>query len=239
MRTDLEDAAVLARADALLSRGERLRRDRFMFERNRREFLLTHALLRLALSRHAPAVGPREWTFREGPHGRPEIDGPTRAPRLAFNISHTEGLGACLVADEGEVGVDVEAVDRPRDPVRARNLAGIAENFFAPYEIGALRALPELEHRARFFTYWTLKEAYIKARGLGLALPLDRFWFELQGERGALPTGIRIDIAPELHDDAARWVFTLRAPSARHLLATALAGPPSAAPIVVGPPLLK
>jgi 4'-phosphopantetheinyl transferase len=95
--------------------------------------------------------------------------------------------------------------------------------------VAALRALPLSQQRARFFDFWTLKEAYIKARGLGLSLPLERFWFTVSA--GA----IGIDIDPSLGDHPARWRFTLRAPSPRHVIATAVEAPGE---IVEGPALL-
>jgi 4'-phosphopantetheinyl transferase len=147
----------------LLSPEERARGDRYLFPRNRHEHLVAHALKRQALSRFAPSVDPRDWRFVAGEHGKPSIVEP--ACRLRFNLSHTDGLVACLVALEAEVGVDVEQTARRSDTV------GIADRFFAVPEVEALRALPESAQRARFFEYWTLKEAYIKARGMGLALP--------------------------------------------------------------------
>jgi 4'-phosphopantetheinyl transferase len=95
------------------------------------------------------------------------------------------------------VGVDVERMDRRTETVR------LAERYFAPSEVRALRALPAAEQPRRFFAYWTLKESYIKARGLGLALPLDQFAFHLDDE------AIRIAFDPRLVDNPARWRFAL------------------------------
>jgi hypothetical protein len=93
-------------------------------------------------------------------------------PDLRFNISHTDGLIACAVTIGREVGVDVET----RRPSLLHDVAG---RHFAPREVSDLRSLPELEQDRVFFDYWTLKEAYIKARGFGLALPLGDFAFKL------------------------------------------------------------
>ena len=103
---------------------------------------------------------------------------------------------ACIVASGADVGVDVETVARKTDT------AAVADRFFADPEVAALRALPAEAQHKRFFEYWTLKESYIKARGMGLAIPLGDFWFTL--EAGAAP---RIDFAPRLLDDPARWAF--------------------------------
>ncbi len=220
-------ADALDRCASLLSPDERARRDRFYFEYSRREYTFAHALARLALSRHARGIAPREWTFVDGAHGRPEIAGPATAPPLAFNLSHTDGLVACIVADGAEIGVDVENAERRWSGVT------LTDRYFAPSESAALRLLPVEQQRDHFFRYWTLKESYIKARGLGLALPLDAFWFSLEPE-------IRIAFAPSLPDLAERWRFVQRRATARHWLAVAVGEAPGApAPrIIDGPALL-
>ncbi len=78
----------------------------------------------------------------------------------------------------------------------------IAGRFFAPAEAAALRVLPSEEQQQRFFDYWTLKESYIKARGMGLSIPLESFAFDLED-----PARIRVRIKPGLQDDAERWLF--------------------------------
>jgi len=84
---------------------------------------------------------------------------------------------ACLIAPSQESGIDVENVERPGETIE------VADRYFSCFESAALRALPvEAQHR-RFFEYWTLKEAYIKARGLGLSLPLEQFSFHIEADR--------------------------------------------------------
>jgi len=209
------------RSNAALSAEERGRLERFLLDRNRREFLLAHGLLRHALSQHAPAVAPSEWRFASGPHGRPEIAGPPAAPPLRFNLTHTDGLVACVVTASGEVGVDAEAIDRPVQP------AEIATRFFAPAEVAALRAQPEERQREYFFRCWTLKEAYLKACGSGFSLPLDRFSMAIDG------LGPRIHFGPEIDDRPDRWRFFERQPSPRHTLAIAVGAEDGDAPPVL------
>ncbi len=110
-----------------------------------------------------------------------------------------------------DIGVDVEHTPRRTEALE------IADRFFSPREVRDLRALPAGEQRSRFFDYWTLKESYIKARGLGLAIPLHRFSFVLPP--AAEP---RLLLDPSLGDDAARWRFWLRSPTAEHRLALCL-----------------
>jgi 4'-phosphopantetheinyl transferase len=202
----ITDAALLHAYGALMTGDERARQGRFRLERSRHEHLVTRALLRTVLSRYLDRA-PTEWRFVENRHGRPEL-APGFDSRLRFNLSHTEGLIACAVTLDRDVGVDVEALDRRGETVR------IADRFFSPSEVRALRALPESERRERFFSYWTLKEAYIKARGLGLAIPLGQFSFELE-DTGRI--GISFDAA--LEDDPDSWQFALYRPSERHRLA--------------------
>lgn len=198
--------------DALLTEGERARHQRFMFERDRDLFLATRALVRATLSRYAD-VAPEEWRFERTEHGKPYLVGPTDAPRLHFNLSNTYGLVACAVSSELEsVGVDVENTTRGTDAIE------IADRFFSELEVAALHALPEARHQERFFSYWTLKESYIKARGLGLAIPLGHFSFLIEEAR---PIRIRFD--PRLEDDPERWRFRLFRASERHTLAVGAA----------------
>ncbi|TNF31586.1 MAG: 4'-phosphopantetheinyl transferase superfamily protein [Deltaproteobacteria bacterium] len=118
-----------------------------------------------------------------------------------------------------DVGVDVE------DAARRGRTVELADRFFAPSEVAALRALPEgAAQRDRFFRLWTLKESYIKARGQGLAIPLSGFAFALDGAGSAIGFSAR----PEVDDDAARWRFFGLRPSERHQLAVAVAAGPSA-----------
>jgi 4'-phosphopantetheinyl transferase len=201
--------SVLAACEALLAPAERARRDRYRFEHSRREYLLTRALVRTTLSRYAP-VEPAAWTFRENEYGRPEVD-VAGYRDLTFNLSNTRGLIACVLARDREVGVDVEDTERRGETV------SIADGFFSPREVAALRTLPEAHRRARFFDYWTLKEAYIKARGMGLSIPLDQFSFLLD----AGPP-IRVAFDPRLGDDAATWQFAQFDLSPKHRTAAAV-----------------
>jgi 4'-phosphopantetheinyl transferase len=131
-------------------------------------------------------------------------------PDLRFNISHTEGLIACAVTIGREVGVDVEHIGR-------RLTHDIAGRFFAPREVNDLKALPDDQQHKVFFDYWTLKEAYIKARGFGLALPLGDFAFKLSP-----PAPPEITFEPSLDDDPATWQFFQDWPTPQHRLGLAV-----------------
>jgi 4'-phosphopantetheinyl transferase len=195
--------------EGLLGRDEHTAAQRYKRADDRVRFVLARALARVMLSRCA-AVSPQEWRFRLTRHGRPELDMDGELAGLRFNVSHTQGLVACGVAVGRDIGVDAEHIARPISH-------DIAARFFAPVEVARLEALPPADRARAFFDYWTLKEAYIKARGLGLTLPLHQFWFELRP--GARPT---VTFTPELPDDAASWQFVQMSPTPWHRLAAAI-----------------
>ncbi|MGE0813560.1 MAG: 4'-phosphopantetheinyl transferase superfamily protein [Vicinamibacterales bacterium] len=201
---------LVASLHARLSPHEQARAARFVRPADRRTYVIAHALVRVTLSEHAPRA-PDAWQFATGVHGRPAIAAPPAgAEGLTFSLSHTSGLAAVAVTRRRSIGVDVEQVTRA---VSER----VAEARFAPAEIQALRALPADERRRAFFDYWTLKEAYVKARGHGLTLPLDGFAFTIAGD---VPPAIAF--AAGTDDRAERWQFHLSWPTAEHRLALAV-----------------
>ncbi|GAA2510089.1 4'-phosphopantetheinyl transferase superfamily protein [Streptomyces thermolineatus] len=193
---------------ALLSAEERRRCTALRRDRDRRLYVAARTLLRTALSRCAPGVPPGDWRFTTGPHGRPEPAGPPTVPRLRFSIAHAPGLAVCLVCPELDCGVDVEVTDRAVDPVR------VARRMFHPREAARVLAAAPAERGGVFLRYWTLKEAYGKARGLGLLLPPDSYAFA-PGASGAF----RLSAAD---DDGALWQFAQWHRDDRHLVAVAL-----------------
>lgn len=209
-RTDSAAPASLLDGQALLSPDERSRHARFRFDRDRQSYLVSHAFVRTTLSRYAD-VSPAEWRFRENEFGWPSIAAPARHTGLSFNLSHTAGLAVMAVARRREVGIDVESL--LRRPVEE----DVAGQFFSSIEAAALRAEPPSRRHQVFLEYWTLKESYIKARGMGLAIPLDAFTFHRHA--GAPPT---IAFAPQLDDDPATWQFVQLQPTPDHLVALAV-----------------
>lgn len=205
---DVRNPAILARCARLLNEEEIARWGRFHFEKDRLQFLLTRVLVRTVLSRYAP-VAPADWTFSNNAHGRPKISSVhPAAASISFNISHNRELIALAVTMDRAIGVDIEANSKQQAPV------DIANHHFAKAEVEELNALSVEERPYRFFEYWTLKEAYIKARGLGLSIPLDKFSFEL-----ARPGRIRLKIAKSLNDRAGDWRLWQFQPDATHVLA--------------------
>jgi 4'-phosphopantetheinyl transferase len=192
----------------LLNAEEREQEARFYFEKDRRRYLITRALVRTVLSRYI-SIPPQEWLFSTNAYGRPDIaNAEVRNACLSFNISHTHSLIVLGVTKGRALGVDVENLC-----AREASL-DIADRYFAPQEVAVLTAAPRHQQQFRFFEYWTLKEAYIKARGMGLSLPLEKFSFDYPDDHA-----VKIAIAPELTDDPARWCFWQFRPTAEYLVA--------------------
>jgi 4'-phosphopantetheinyl transferase len=202
-----QDAAFVESRAPLLAADERERGLRFRHEPDRLRFFATRVMVRSVLSRHA-AVAPADWLFEFNAHGRPQVAaGHGGAARLRFNVSHTDALVAVAVTAGAEVGVDVEDTSRPAP-------LPIADRFFSRSEATALQGLPVDERTQRFWKLWTLKESYIKARGLGLALALDSFSFDFDDA-----PDVRLVVDDDADDRPARWHFRHFAPDARHLVA--------------------
>jgi 4'-phosphopantetheinyl transferase len=189
-----EDFQASPAALALLNAEERQQQQRYIPPAKRHEYLVTRVLVRSVLG-EALGIAPEALQFVANEWGRPALaPGSTTTP-IYFNISHTDGLVVCLVSTEYELGVDTELLSR------AQSLLAMAADVFAPKELSDLAALAEDEQMLRAVHLWTLKESYIKARGMGLALPLDGFAFRFSGDR------ISLEVEAELNDDGARWQF--------------------------------
>jgi 4'-phosphopantetheinyl transferase len=185
----------LARRLRLLDETELVRYRRFRFDLHRREFLVTHALLRLTLSRYRPTP-PAAWRFAAGAHGKPTLDPPCG---LSFNVSNHPTLVVCAVTAGADVGIDVEPL------TRGPEILELAREVFSTRERAALDRLEAGLRRERAVSLWTAKEAYIKARGEGLALPLDGITMVFDGERPLEP---RVEVDPSI-DDGVRWALQL------------------------------
>ncbi len=199
---------------ALLSAEELARYRRFVFEQDGNRFLTAHTLLRKVLSRYHNTP-PQQWRFENNAHGRPSLVG--RAG-LYFNLSHTQGLCACVVSAAPLCGVDVENTQR------RNRLPGVAQRMFAEAELQQLRGCDDAAYRLRFFQYWTLREAYVKALGTGLSASSRQFWFELlDAEREPWRARLCFDEAPPQHVSS-DWRFYGWWATSGHVVAVALGG---------------
>jgi 4'-phosphopantetheinyl transferase len=142
---------------------ERARANAFRTPELRARFVASHALLRTALSSHGP-LAPDEWRFTLGPEGRPRLEDPPAD--LRFSLSHSDAHAGAALAVGRNVGIDLEEIDATVDAL------GIAGRFFTRPELEMLVACGGMERPLRFTTLWTIKEAVLKARGLGLGAGL-------------------------------------------------------------------
>jgi 4'-phosphopantetheinyl transferase len=193
---DGADPELLAAHQALLTPDELERYGSFRFERDQRLYLATRALVRTVLSNYS-AVSPGDWHFDTNEHGKPFISAPTVTPAIHFNLANTPGLVVCAVSVAHEaLGVDAERIDREVETLE------LADRYFSSSEASRLRELSPPEQTELFFSYWTLKESYVKARGLGLTLPLGQFSFRVEDEIGA-------EFEKGFADDSSLWRFAL------------------------------
>lgn len=164
------DAAEAERMSEVLSPDERRRADAFRFPKHKSAFIVARALLRHILSWYVgrPAKGI---TFKYGTKGKPALDQPD--PTLHFNLAHSENRVVYAFSKAFELGVDIEFLRRLPD------FESIARNFFSPGECAQLLGLPGDQQTQAFFNCWTRKEAYLKATGDGLMVPLNSFQVSL------------------------------------------------------------
>jgi 4'-phosphopantetheinyl transferase len=183
---------LLAQYESLLSPDERARWKTYRFERHRLEYLVTRALVRWVLSSYAP-LPPSAWRFTRNAFGRPELD---PRFRLRFSLANAPTLVACAVSRD-EVGVDVEPLARGEDVLR------VAASVLSPRENAALLRVPRSAVPDHALTLWTLKEAFVKARGRGLSMPVDELTFTVEDGR------VSLEVGPAVHDGGSAWHFRI------------------------------
>jgi 4'-phosphopantetheinyl transferase len=210
-RLDLE-AACLRRLEKTLSIDEQDRAGRYHFPRDRGAFIAARGMLRGILGRYLGRA-PETVRFEYGPHGKPRLPREDGQQRLRFNLTHSHGLALCAVAEGRELGIDIEH----HRPELAD--AAIAERFFSAREVSTLRSLPPALQQPAFFACWTRKEAYLKAAGGGLTIPLNRVEVTLApGEPAAL---LSTEAGPI---DAKRWSLSELSPRAGYTAALVVEG---------------
>lgn len=155
----------MGRGREVLSGDERERASRFHVEHARNAFILTRSTLRVLLGVYLNQA-PQSILFRLTQYGKPYLD---EAFELHFNVSHTDGLALVAFARKRRLGVDVEKIRPQPDALK------LARRFFSQREREQLESLSAAQLPAAFFRCWSRKEAYIKARGEGLSLPLNEF----------------------------------------------------------------
>lgn len=193
--------------ETLLAPEERKRRQVFRRPTNADQYLVSRALLRAALSSHAD-VEPPDWRFTADKHGRPHIIAPPGHAELQFTMAHVDGLVGVAIFRHFRAGLDIEHVDRNIGwPLPIRQVCCASE-------AAELQAMPLEQQRRRFLDLWTLKEAYSKAIGLGLAANFPSIQFNF--------------VNNEVHlagDRARSWNFVQKIDTDGYILTLAINGP--------------
>ena len=152
----------------ILSEKEKERAGKFHFPRDRNRFVICRGILRILIGNYLHR-DPADIDFTYNQYGKPSLANAQGEEDLRFNVSHSNELALYAFARSCEIGVDIEFIVAKEDELQ------IAERFFSPTEVGALRTLRTDLHTEAFYLCWTRKEAFVKARGEGLSLPLDQF----------------------------------------------------------------
>jgi 4'-phosphopantetheinyl transferase len=206
----IEDVATREQLSRWLSVEERDRMQKFHAPRHRHTYLVAHALVRGALAREL-GCAPSELMFENNAFGKPNLVWPDTSAKLEFNLSHTEGMCVVALSNSSRVGCDVESLNQPDLEV------DIARNFFTPEESEEILMHSPAQQVQRLLTYWTLKEAYIKAEGQGLSMGLDTFYFSLQDNQPP-----RLMLKSGAQPPSAQWQFKQMMISDHYLFSLAL-----------------
>jgi 4'-phosphopantetheinyl transferase len=178
----------------LVSPDEQAKADRFQFEIDRRRFIVARGCLRTILAGYL-GIAPAAIQFSYGNHGKPKLATQTAsASQLKFNLAHSGDRAVYAFTLIGEVGVDLERIRPDFDGDE------VARRFFSPSEVACLNQFSVAARQQAFFQCWTRKEAFIKAKGLGLSIALDQFDVTLAADEEAALLRTRWD-----ESEAARW----------------------------------
>jgi 4'-phosphopantetheinyl transferase len=191
-----------------LSPEEQAQHDAFHFQRDQLRYLLTRTMVRRLLAGYL-SVAASDLVFETNEYGRPRLVGDQNHLALDFNLSHTSDYIVCALMREGKVGVDIESYWRKRD-------LNVAADFFAPTEVKQLMELNESDRNKRFVEFWSLKEAFIKGAGKGMAIPLHAFYYRLQPGQISFAD-------PEGWGGRQLWHFRMLEAPESHILALAAA----------------
>ncbi len=187
----ITEQALLDEYQALLNSEEQKRFDRFVFPKHKKQFLISRALLRSVIGQYLNQH-PESLIFARNAYGKPRIASFEQSLPISFNLSHTNDLSVLAVSLDNDLGVDVEYLTRKVDILK------LAERFFSKQEYSELATLDVKKFDERFFKLWTLKEAYIKACGMGLAIPLRDFSFNFSNNEFGVSFDEVRDDNPEL-----------------------------------------
>ncbi|WP_028866124.1 4'-phosphopantetheinyl transferase family protein [Psychromonas aquimarina] len=211
----ITDLTVLKSLKSVLTQSEIEKVQRYRSPKAQHNALITRAFVRFVLSQYAE-IKPQDWSFTISEHGKPELNNTT--PALRFNLSHNDDLLVCSVCLGHDIGCDVENLSR-RISVEA-----IAKRYFSAEEYQSLKDLAPALQRRRFFEYWTLKEAFVKATGLGISQGLDTFSFKITApETGKLNSNISLSFSQKSPiKNEKDWYSCLTYPDQKHCVAVCI-----------------
>jgi 4'-phosphopantetheinyl transferase len=211
---EITDKNILDEYHSILSTEECEKFKRFHFDKDRHSYLISHALVRKVLSSYCN-VKPDAWSFTDNQHGKPNISPEIKCPALKFNLSHADGMSVVVVSLDNDCGIDVENTQR-----KSRTSA-VAERMFAPAEVAAMQSGNDSEVQRKFFEFWTLREAYVKAIGTGLGGSSKEFYFSVD-EQGDSRREARIHFVPSDKGKSSVWQFLLLKLSDQHVAAVSV-----------------
>ena len=202
---------VLSLRDILVAE-EIQRADRFVFPIHRQRFTVARGALRTILGLYL-GQKPSDISFAYNRYGKPSIGRTADAAPIRFNLSHSAEHALCAITWNRDVGIDIEAMREIVDSDR------MAARYFDPLENASYQKLPSGDKMEGFFARWTMKEAYIKARGEGLSIPLDQFTISTAPDS----TGFHRVTSVDPHDDE-RWTIARLSPPTGYVAAIAVEG---------------
>lgn len=208
-----QSAANVASFYRILSPDEIKRAEKYRFRKDHERFVLTRGILRTILGNYL-GIEPARILFKYNSFGKPSLSAtaPDRAA-LCFNVSHSHELALYAFTLEREIGIDIEYISR------GFVFEDIAEKFFSRDEIAMLKQMPADVRAEGFFNCWTCKEAYIKARGQGLSLPLESFSVSFALDKSDVPLNVTGD-----SEESRRWVIRKLVPMPGYAAAIAVEG---------------
>ncbi len=195
-QADFELADLHASCISWLTDAEFERYQCYQFDRHRKQFLLGRVLVRSALTYHDQSIDSEAWRFSKNKYGKPAIHPEQQSKSLYFNLSHSGERLVLALANFADIGIDIE------HSVKLRKIEAVADRYFSRLEVEALVGLAAAQQQIRFYELWTLKEAYIKACGMGLAIPLQHFAYSFP-----TPGNISIKFDAQRDDDEKFWQF--------------------------------
>lgn len=214
-KLDLPTSRVQA-LEQTLAADERQRASRFRFPTDRARFIVARGILRTLLGRYLGRE-PQTLQFTYNEYGKPALAEESESDSLLFNVTHSQSMALYAFTRIGDIGIDLEQITEGQD------YENIAKRFFSPAEVEELHAVPVKRRKEAFLNCWTRKEAYIKARGLGLSLALSEFDVSLTPGTPAKLLAIR-----EVGQEYSWWSLHALAPGPDYIAALAVKGHPSA-----------